>query len=404
MIQKKRRSRNWKKLPDELVFKLEHHPESFEAVTYHIGVYAKNDDETIVRATRPVDPFPKSIATPTLVSGIITAKYVNAVPLYRQEKAYEANDINISRATMANWVIKASESHLEKFYEQIKEEMMKQSLLHADETPFEVTKDGRQARSKSYMWVYRSGKNADIKAVLYDYCYTRGHANPEAFLEDFSGTLVCDGYGAYHQLENENPGKYRIAGCWVHLKRKFTDVTKAVKKAKGTSADTAVKKIQKIYHEEHLIEDLPPEEHLRKRKEKIEPLVDEFFDWIRRKINVIDSTSATGRGFQYALNQEKYLRTFLEDASIPLDNNAAEIAIRPFTVGRKNWVLIDTPKGARASAVIYSLVETAKANKLKVYPYIAYLLEELPKYTFTGKDIPASLLPWSKDLPKDIYK
>lgn len=390
----------WKKLPDEHVHKLEHLPESFIAVTYNIGVYAKDDNETIVRADRPSELFPKSIATPSLVSSIITAKYVNAVPLYRQEKAYEANDVFLTRATMARWAIKTSEEYLEPFYNRMKEAMMKESLLHADETPFEVSKDGRAAGSKSYMWVYRTGKTSDIKSILYDYCSTRGHGNPEELLKEFHGTIVCDGYGAYHELGNEYPEQYKIAGCWVHAKRKFAEVTKSVKKAKGTAADTAVKKIQRIYHEEHLIENLPAEEHLQKRKEIIEPLVDDFFEWIRKMSRIIDSASATGRGFQYALNQEKYLRVFLDDPDVPLDNNAAEIAIRPFTIGRKNWVLIDTPAGAKASAVIYSIVETAKANKLKVYQYLTYLLTKLMEQE---EDID-KLLPWSKSLPSSIRK
>lgn len=391
----------WKKLPDEHVYKLEHLPESFVAVTYNIGVYAKDDNETIVRAERPAELFPKSIATPSLVSSIITAKYLNAMPLYRLERSYEMNDIFITRATMASWVIKASEEYLEEFYKAMKKEMLKQRLLHADETPFLVSKDGREAGSKSYMWVYRTNANIEgAKAVLYEYCHTRGHENPQEFLKDFTGTLVCDGYQVYHELEDENPDKYRVAGCWVHTKRKFANVLKVNKNSKGTSAEKAVKMIQKMYHEEHKIMDLPPEEHLKKRQEIIKPIVDDIFDFIRKRIELVDEKSETGKGFQYALNQEKYLRVFLEDPEVPLDNNAAEIAIRPFTVGRKNWVLIDTKQGAKASAIIYSIVETAKANNLRIYQYFTYLLTELIKDKTNVDD----LLPWSNKLPKELYK
>lgn len=390
----------WKKLPDEHVYKLEHLPESFIAVTYNIGVYAKNDNETIVRADRPAELFPKSIATPSLVSSLMTAKYVNAIPFYRLEKAYESNDVFLSRATMARWTINTSEEYLSLVYKAMKQCMIKQHLLHADETPFEVSKDGRAVGSKSYMWVYRTNNTSEgPKAILYDYCSTRGHQNPEEFLKDFSGTLVTDGYSAYHELERENPNRFKIAGCWVHTKRKFTNVLKANKNSKGSFADKAVKLIQKMYHEEHKIMGLPKEEHLKKRQEIIRPIVDEFFAFIHTKINYIDPQSETGKGFRYALNQEKYLRVFLDDADVPLDNNEAEIAIRPFTIGRKNWVLIDTPSGAKASAVIYSIVETAKMNNLKVYPYITYLLTELMNH----KSID-DLLPWSNKLPKHIYK
>lgn len=177
------------------------------------------------------------------------------------------------------------------------------------------------------------------------------------------------------------------------------------RKYNNTIATEAVKRIQRIYHEEHLIQDLPPEEHLQKRQEKIKPLVDEFFAWVKDKsaAESTDKSSETGKSLQYALNQEKYLRVILEDAQVPLDNNAAEIAIRPFTVGRKNWVLIDTPRGAEASAGIYSIVETAKANGLKLYPYFTYLLEELPKIINEGcTTIPDKLLPWSEEVHQKL--
>ena len=405
-LNKKYGEGKWKHLPYEIINKLEHLPASFEAVTYHIGVYARNDDQTIVRAPHPTELFPKSIATPSLVASILYAKYVKAIPLYRLEQAYQQNDVSISRAVMANWVIKGSQEYLIYLYDAMKKAMVKQSLIHADETPFEVIKDGRPAGSKSYMWVYRT--NAKIpgpKAVLYDYCATRGHQNPERFLEGYKGTVVCDGYGAYHQLEREHPESYKVAGCWVHLKRKFASVVKAAgPDAKPSMAEMAVVRISSIYRVEHEIEDLPAEEKLKKRQERVKPIVDNFFEWIRTRRHLVDSASATGQGFTYALNQEKYLRAFLDDPDIPLDNNAAEIAIRPFTIGRKNWVLIDTPRGAAASAVIYSIVETAKANNLRLYQYLVYLLEELPKYiNSTHHQVPEKLLPWSDELPKGLY-
>ena len=220
----------WKRLPYQIITKLEHIPASFEAVTYKIGVYAAKDNQTIIRAQKPVELWPNSIATPSLVSSIIWGKYVNAVPLYRQEKTYQENQINISRSTMANWMIQASDNYFIHFYDRLKEEMIKQDILHADETPFEVSKDGRKAGSKSYMWVYRTGAHEEEKRiVLYDYRSTRSHEHPQRFLEGFRGTLVCDGYSAYHQLAKEDPESFTVAGCWTHLKRKFTTLIKAVK-------------------------------------------------------------------------------------------------------------------------------------------------------------------------------
>ena len=395
----------WKKIGEEPIWKLEHHPASFEAVTYHICIYAKNDNQTIVRADKPVEMFQKSICTPSLLASIIFAKYVNAVPLNRQEKVYRDNDVFITRATMANWVIKAADEYLSYLYEAMKAEIMKNSLLHADETPVTVVRDGRAAGAESFMWVYRTNAKLTKKhLVMFQYCKTRGYQNPESFLKDFKGTLVTDAYGAYHKLEKTYPEKFKVAGCWVHAKRKVAEIVKSAKKdPTGSLADTAVKKIQLIYHAEHRIEDLPPEKHLKMRKELVKDLVDDFFTWVKEVRDTTDSQSATGQGFTYVLNQEKYLRAFLDNPDIPLDNNTAERAIRPVTLGRKNWVIIDTIKGADASAMIYSIVETAKANNLRTYDYLNYLLEELPKCMVGTKiEIPDRLLPWSDELPKSI--
>jgi transposase len=397
----------WKKITEELVYKLEHHPAAFDAVTYHIGVYAKDDNQTIVRAPHPTELFPKSIATPSLVASIINAKYVNAVPLYRLETTYKNSDVDISRATMANWIIKTSDLYLKYYYDALKKQLVLQPLLHADETPCQVIRDGRPANTKSYMWVYRTNPTLpgpDI--VLYQYCKTRSHENPAEFLKDFTGTLVTDGFSGYHALEKENPEKFTVAGCWIHTKRKFADVVKANgKEYKNTLAAQAVKKIQTIFHEEDLGKDLPPEEHLKRRQEVIKILVDDFFTWVKESQKLVDSESKTGQGFTYALNQEQYLRVFLSDPNVPMGNNYAEQAIRPFTTGRKNWMFFDTPNGAESSAIIYSLVETAKANNLKTFQYFNYLLEELPKIFANGNhEIPDRLLPWSPELPADIRK
>ena len=215
----------WKKLPYQIVTKLEHIPASFEAVTYHIGVYAAKDNETIVRAEKPAELWEGSICTPTLLASIMVAKFVNSLPLYRQEAAYKANDVMISRRTMASWIIRAYDRYLQYFYNAMKKKLVQQTILHADETPFLVTKDGRAAGSKSYMWVYCGGVEKESEnIILYDYCHTRGSDNPRRFLSEFKGILITDGYQAYHKLEKENPESFTVAGCWVHAKRKFSEI------------------------------------------------------------------------------------------------------------------------------------------------------------------------------------
>lgn len=395
----------WKKLPMETVVKLEHHPAYFEVVTYKIGVYAKNDNETIVRAERPQELIPGSIVTPSLMSSILFAKYVNAVPLYRQEQAYQSSDVLISRQNMANWTIKVSEQYFKAYYDEMKKEMMHEKILNVDETPFLVTKDGRKAGSKSYMWVYRSSNDKEM--VLYDYQLTRKAEHPQHFLSDYDGIIVSDGYAAYHKLAKEHPERFRVAGCWAHLKRIFATSIKSVGKetSKGTVAEAASIKISNLYHMDNKGKDMTTEERTKYRQEIIKPLVDEFFEWAKAILPKVPTNSETGKGLQYAINQEPYLRTFLTNPIIPLDNNAAERSIRPFCLGKKNWVMIDTIQGAHASAIIYSIVETAKANDLKIYDYLKYLLEELPKYVTTTKsETPSKLFPWSTDFPQELRK
>ena len=400
---------NWKKLPPQIITKLEHIPASFEAVTYEIGVYAEKNGDRIIRADKPSELWQNSIATPSLVASIIFGKYVNAVPLYRQEKVYAENNINISRTTMANWMIAASEKYLKYYYEALKKELLKHKYLHADETSVEVSKDGRKTGALSYMWVYTTEDDTakPRRIVLYDYQKTRSHEHPKYFLRGFSGTLTTDGYQAYHKLEKEDPETFTVAGCWVHAKRKYAEIVKANSSLsnKGTFAETAVRMISNIFHKNGKLDKLKPEERLAKREKDIKPLVDDYFKWVKSNVRYVDKASQTGKAFAYSLNQEEYLRTFLEDPNIGMDNNTAERAIRPFTTGRKNWVMIDTVKGAEASAVLYSLAETAKANDLKTYDYFRYLLTELPKYIHDFEtDIPVSLFPWSEDFPKDVFK
>jgi transposase len=398
---------NWKKLPPQIITKLEHVPASFIAVTYKIGVYAAKDNQTIIRAEKPDELWTNSIATPSLVSSIIFGKYVNAVPLYRQEQVYKENNINISRATMANWMLMTYEKYLKYYYEALHRKLIKQKYLHADETPLLVSKDGRKTGSKSYMWVYTTVDMDGVpKIALYNYRMTRSSEHPREFLRGFKGTVMTDAFESYHKLEKEDPESFKVAGCWVHAKRKYTDIIKAEdKKVKAYYAEQAVKKITRIFHENGKLDQLSPEERLKWRQEKVKPLVDEYFEWVRKYHPYVDAQSQTGKAFAYSLNQEKYLRVFLEDPYVDMDNNKAERTIRPFTVGRKNWVMIDTIRGAEASAGLYSLAETAKANNLKTYDYFCYLLTELPKYIHDFEtEIPESLFPWSEDFPKELFR
>ena len=397
----------WKRLPDEIVCQLEHHPASFEAVTYHIAVYAKNDNQTIVRAPKPLQLFSKSIATPSLVAGIMNAKYVNAIPLYRQEQELKRNGINISRQVMANWTIQCADRYLAVMYDWLHSKIYSYHVLQADETPVIVTKDGRHAGAKSYMWVYRTGKMyQDRPIILYEYQKERKADHPREFLKAFQGVVVTDGYEVYHKLARERQD-LKIAGCWSHARRRFSEAVKAAgpEAGKRTVAYLALQRIAEIYSVDNRLADLSPEERLKKRQTLVRPLVEDYFAWLEELNPRIPARTKTGNGFAYCLKQKPYLMYFLEDGEVPIDNNAAEQVIRPFCVGKKNWLMIDTIAGAKSSAIIYSIAETAKANHLNPFRYFELLLTQIPRHMEdTDRKFLEQLEPWSPDLPEECRK
>ena len=398
----------WKTLPDEVYKRLAYEPAKYVVHEHHVKVYAGNDNQTIVKADRPMDLLRSSIVTPSLEAGILNAKYVNAVPLYRQEQELKRNGINISRQVMANWTIECADRYLSVMYDWLHEQIYSYHVLQADETPVIVTKDGRHAGSKSYMWVYRTGKMyRDKPIILYEYQKERKADHPREFLKAFSGVVVTDGYEVYHKLARERQD-LKIAGCWSHARRRFSEAVKAAgppEAGKKTVAYIALQKIAAIYNADNSLADLSPEERLKKRQTLVKPLVEVFFAWLKELHSRIPSRTKTGNGFDYCLKQEPYLRYFLEDGEVPIDNNAAEQAIRPFCVGKKNWLMIDTVNGAKSSAIIYSIVETAKANNLNPFRYFELLLTEIPRHMEdTDRTFLKKLEPWSQDLPAECRK
>lgn len=397
--------KGWKQLPDAISRKYHFVPAKVEVEEHHIGVYASKTDEHMVKADHPKALLHGSLASPSLGAAIINGKYVNAVPLYRLEQEFQRYGLQITRQNMANWCIRLAEEYLSILYDYLHKELYFYHVIQADETPVLVNHDGRKAGSKSWMWVYRSGHlYQDRQIVLYEYQQTRNASHPREFLKGYNGICVTDGYQVYHTLEKELE-ELTIAGCWVHCRRRFDEALKLVPKSyqKESNAFLLMKQIQAIYREEGKLNELPSDERLKQRQAVIKPLVDAFFTYLKT-INV-SQKDKFGDAVGYALNQEKYLRVFLTDGDVPIDNNASERAIRGFCIGKKNWQMIDTIHGAKSSAIIYSIVETAKANNLKPFDYVQYLLEEIPKH-MDDRDCSflENLLPWSEKLPAEIRK
>ena len=397
----------WKQLPDEVYRRYSFTPAKIEVEEHHVKVYAGKETEEVIKAPHPQTLLRGSLVSPSLEAAVMNAKYVNAVPLYRQEQEFERYGLHISRQNMANWTIQCADRYLAVLYDYLHEKLYGYHVLQADETPVLVNKDGRPAGSKSYMWVYRTGRMyTECQIVLYEYQRTRNASHPGEFLKDFSGICVTDGYQVYHTIEEERED-LKIAGCWSHARRRFDEAVKALPKAKqkDSRAYLALTMIQAIYREEKLLKDLPAEERMIRRQLSVKPLVEAYFIWVRENLPKVPQKSKTWEGFNYSLNQEKYLKVFLDDGEVPMDNNAAEQSIRGFCIGKKNWVMIDTVAGVKSSAIIYSIAETAKANNLKPYDYFEYLLTEIPKHLDgTDRGFLDDLLPWSPSLPENCRK
>jgi len=324
-----------------------------------------NTKNVIVKAKATAAMMEKSYCSPELLAHILWMKYIQAVPLERQRKEYKALGVELSSATLANWVIEGGQRYLRPIYEELHRRLLIEPLVQADETVVQVLREpGKKAQSQSRMWVYATGTHAKDQIVLYDYRPDRKGKNAAEFLEGFHGHLVCDGYDGYNKLKDVNR-----CGCWAHVRRKFFDAIPADEKLKKDSyAARAVVMIDAIFHEETEMKGKPPEERLKQRQERSRAHLDGFFAWL-------DSFMASGgsklaKAVQYAKNEKKYLYKFLEDPIIPVDNNLAERAVKPFVIGRKNWLFSTSVKGADTSAKIYSILNTALLNGWNAEEYL----------------------------------
>ena len=394
----------YKELPPVTYKRLSVIPQTFIVDEHHVHVYAsKNNDGRIVKAKRPKDVFRNSTATVSLISAFITGKYLNHLPIERQVKCFNDNGADLESNTVAGWMINSVNYYFQELYDELHRRLCTRKVIHADETPFRVIQDGRPAGSKSYMWVYRNGA-CDQKhpIILFDHQSTRRLDHPDEFLKDFSGVLVTDGYQVYHSLSKKRDG-LKVAGCWIHAKRKFAELVKAVGDSGGDTivAKEATRRISHIFHLDNQLDDLPKVKREKERQRVVKPEVDDFFAWAKEAMLTVPPEGDTYKGLQYCINQEQYLRVFLSNGNVPMDNNPAEQAIRPFTVGRKNWVNIYSENGASSSAVLYSIVETAKANDLRINDYLNFVLTELVNHSDdTDRSFLYDLLPWSREAKK----
>jgi transposase len=360
----------------------------------------EDDGPTVMIAPPPVQLIPKSNATDGLLAHIFTSKFADGLPLYRQQKIFARLGLDLSRPTMAHWAIEAS-IRCKPLIELLQHEIRSGPLINVDETTLQVLKEpGRRNTSKSYMWLYRGGA-PDKPALVYQYAASRSGHVAEEFIGDYQGYVQSDAFVGYDRFENK-PG-IRLLGCWAHARRKFVAVIKSKKKNRSNRknpnslADEAMTFIGKLYRIEKQAreQELDPDTIVNLRRRKAKPILDQFKKWLDEKAPLVPPKSLLGQAIGYALDNWRRLVVYVEDGRLKPDNNAAENAIRPFVVGRKNWLFAGHPRGADASATFFSLIETAKANGLEPYAYLKYVFEQLP--LTDEKDYPR-LLPGNIDL------
>ena len=344
---------------------------------------------------KPVMPPPllaHSYASASVVTDVLMKKYVDAMPLYRQEQMWKRMGVELKRGTMANWVIQVADLYLRPFWKRIRSELLTQSTIHADETVIQVLKEkGKPATSESRMWVYSSAKRADIQLRCFEYRESRSGKWAKTFLEGFSGVLITDGYSGYNKVQEAER-----AGCWAHMRRKWLEAMPEGADAKTCKAAEGYEFCNRLFELEQTFEKLSAEERLIQRKEKSAPVLEAYWKWL---YTLPRPTGKLKDAVTYAQNQKAHLSAFLEHGEIEISNNQVENAIRPFVVGRKGWLFADTPQGAEASAIIYSLMETAKANSLRLDDYLLHLLSIMPERAEQNKDFEIDdLLPWSEEM------
>ena len=351
----------------------------------------------IVTAPAPKALIAKSLASPSAVAYIMSQKFVESLPLYRQEKHFERLGIELPRTMLSNWMLKGGEM-LQPIYDRMREALLGLDILNADETPLQVLKEpGRSAQSKSYMWLYRSGR-CGPPIICYEYQPGRGGEHPKRFLSDFAGYLHVDGCSSYNDVKTAT-----LVGCWAHARRKFVDALIVVpnehRKDPNHLCNIAIAKIKRLFDIEDALSDATPEDRLAARNERSRPIVEDFKLWLDKESKLALPKSKIGEAITYCRNQWPKLIRFLDDGRLELDNNRAERSVKPFVIGRKNWLFANTPRGAKVSAIIYSIVETAKENGLNPFDYLKHVFENTKDIDPSAID---SLLPWSEAVQKAL--
>jgi transposase len=376
---------------EETSEQLEIVPMQIRVIKHIRKVYGCRGCETApVTADKPAQLIEKSMASPSVLAMLLTTKYVDGLPLHRFEKVLARHGVDIPRQTLARWVIQCCE-HFQPLLNLMRDRLLESPVIHCDETRVQVLKEpDRDPTSQSWMWVQASGP-PERPVILFDYTTSRAQEVPLRLLADYRGYLMTDDYAGYNAVGTQ-PGVERLA-CMAHARRKFVDAQKVQPKGKTGRADVALAMINKLYGIERDLKDVTDDQRFAGRQAQSLPVLTQLRSWLEKTLPQVTAQSALGKAVHYLGNNWSRLERYIEAGFLPIDNNAAERAIKPFVIGRKAWLFSDTPKGAAASAQLYSLIETAKANGQEPYAWLRHVLERLPQAE-SVEDFEA-LLPWN---------
>lgn len=370
---------------------IDYYRETFECRTCR-----KNGEPYIEKSPMPYPVIQHSMASPSTVAWVMHQKFVNALPLYRQEKEWRTLGVILSRATMANWILAASRDWLVPLVERMHQKLLQENYLHADETTIQVMNEkGRKNTTASYMWVYSSGQHGKHPIRIFEYQPGRSGKYPQEFLKGFKGYLHSDAYSGYKKITG-----IKRCLCWTHLRRKFVDaLPKDIQSPESTLPGQGITFCNKLFEIEKTLENLSSEQRKSERLKQEKPVLEAFWAWIDATRGKVLPKSKLSEALTYALNHKEEFMNYLEDGNCSISNNLAENSIRPFTIGRKNWLFSGSPKGASASAAVYSIIESAKANGLNPYKYLQFIFSQLPGVQFgQHPEFLEDYLPWSPDV------
>ena len=356
----------------------------------------KAEEETgcadIRRPHVPAPLLPHSYASASVVTDIAVKKYVDGSPLYRQEQEWKRLGVDLKRGTMGNWMIQTSEIYLKPFSDAFQKELKSQAVIHADETVLQVNREpGRAAAEESRIWAYASSKRAKRQVRYFRYEPSREGACAEEALKGFHGILVCDGYSGYNVV-----GNVIRAGCWAHMRRKWHEAMPKGANLENSAAARGFDYCDRLFALEREYKELSDEERLKQRRIQSKPIVDDYYSWLE---TIFHPAGKLKDAVRYAVKQRPHLCAFLDHGEIEISNNQVENAIRPIVVGRKNWLFCDTPAGARTSVIVFTVLETAKANGINPQTYLNHLLNVLPeRFVENPKASINDLMPWSEGI------